>query len=187
MKIPSITLVSLLIGGCIVAGAIVYERVGFPWFRGELPNCIAYHSGTVRVEMNYPNDFIVIKYPDIFQVHRRSELDPSKPANESPLLNIDNSGMYQSVDEMTKDSFGDYGVKYHLTTFNGHDAAFTQYQTPSDIEYLIPMGNRTIRITYRHELLKSERERQLFDKLLRNVKFNLTGDDSQASRVEDCK
>ena len=190
MKTQAITLVSLFFGSCIIAGAVFYTRNGFPWFRGQLPNCVAYHSGTVKVDMRYPNEFVVLKYPTLFQVYRQSGSDISRPANESPLLSIDNFGIYVPVERLISESETEPGPRPSKVIVNGHDAALAQFDGSTSSSpmsrYEIPIGNRVIRLDSRRSSLASDSQRQLFDKMFRSITFTQVGEDVKMPRVEQC-
>ncbi|MFA4873018.1 MAG: hypothetical protein WC659_03730 [Patescibacteria group bacterium] len=150
-------------------------------------NCLRLYTGTVSVEVKYPDEFINVSQGGDVRIKRRGALVVSKPADEEYILGID-SRYYETLESIIDNSLVEPGPKYEKSTLNGYEAAYYRLITDEgDImdQYSIPFGNRSFYLFYQPSFLTSEQQLAAED-MLHSITFIHVDEDIKGARVESC-
>lgn len=182
-RILILFLVIIIVG--ILINLFIYLKDYRGYFRGDLLNCIEFRTSNISVKANYPEKFKNSSYLNSVRLEweRNLELENNK---EFSSLSISDE-YYQDLEDIIEYSLIEQGPKYKKTNFNGHEAAYDEWEDDNSwsIFYKIPVSDRVIFVSYYSSKIL-ENEKELAYKILDSIKIEKNQEKILDSIITEC-
>lgn len=167
----------------LTAGYIFYSNGALSRQDKDLPNCLGLHTGNVVAEVRYPKEFVNQQYS------RSIDLFKDEGVSQQPSFLSISEDSYEPLEQIIAYSQVEAGPKYSTSTFKGYVAAWSEIEglgNGSGELYVIPFGNRVIKLQYYFPNDFSANEKAKADKMLKSVNLKQINDDIKKDTIEKC-